>query len=312
MHSIDAIVPLYNESLQSILITLNSLNAQTCGIGQVIFVDDASTRPPDYDAAARASRIPARILRFQSNVGISAARNQGAHNSRADFLLFVNCEVELCPQWTERVVNFLAGRPDVGLACGQISRKERTLCARWRTQFFGNKQTWTDATQEIDWALGYAVLIPRTYLWRVGGWNEQLMRAAEDGDMSRRLREAGLRIYQVKGAHSTCHERNTIRVLASKSIRNAGWSLDAGFSGDAFLRPLRFLPALSSFLKLSMDRMARNILRLRWTLLPIDIAVICCGLFLTTQAAWRKAFATRIKPIIVGTLKKVQSRNALD
>ena len=139
--------------MQSILITLNSLNAQTYRIDQIIFVDDASTCPPDYDAAARASRIPVRILRFQSNVGISAARNHGARNSNADFLLFVDSEIELFPLWTTKVVNFLANNQEVGLACGSIASREATLCARWRKQFFGNKETWIDQTHEISWTL---------------------------------------------------------------------------------------------------------------------------------------------------------------
>jgi hypothetical protein len=34
------------------------------GLGQTFLVDDASTRPPDYDAAVRDSRIPVQILRL--------------------------------------------------------------------------------------------------------------------------------------------------------------------------------------------------------------------------------------------------------
>jgi glycosyltransferase involved in cell wall biosynthesis len=296
LHSVDAVVPLYNESLQSILITLNSLNAQTYRIDQIIFVDDASTCPPDYDAAARASRIPVRILRFQSNVGISAARNHGARNSNADFLLFVDSEIELFPLWTTKVVNFLANHQEVGLACGSIASREATLCARWRKQFFGNKETWIDQTHEISWTPAQAVLVQSRYLWQVGGWDERLKRAAEDGDFCQRLRQAGLKIYQVEGALGVRHEHFTVHVLAAKSIRGLGWSLDPEFPGDAFVRPLRFLPALSDFLKLSVFRMARNVLRFRWALLPVDLGVICCGVCLTIHGAWRRAFFTSLKP----------------
>ena len=298
MDSIDAIVPLYNESLQSILITLDSLNAQTYRIGQIILVDDASTCPPNYDAAVRASSIPVRILRLQSNVGISAARNQGAHHSQADYFLFVDCEIELFPLWVETTVNFLATRSEVGLACGSVSSKETTLCARWRKQFFGNKETWMDWTHEISWTPAQAVLVPSRCLWQVGGWNELLKRAAEDGDLCQRLRRAGLKIYQVKGALGVRHEHYTIRGLAAKSIRGIGWSLDPAFPGDAYVRPLRFLPALADFLKLSLVRIAHNVLKLRWALLPIDISVACCGVCLTVQSAWRRTFAKRGKPIV--------------
>lgn len=308
MHSVDAIVPLYNESLQSILITLNSLNAQTYRIGQIILVDDASTRPPDYGAAVRDSLIPVQILRLQSNLGISAARNHGARRSHADFFLFVDCEIELCPSWTTKVVNFLANHPEVGLACGSSSSREDTLCARWRKRFFGNKETLIDQTRELSWSPAQAVLVGSRCLWQVGGWNEGLKRAAEDGDFCHRLRQRGFKIYEVEGAHAIRHEHYTVHSLAAKSIRGLGWSLDPEFPGDDFVRPLRFSPALGDFLKLSMFRMARNVLRLRWTLLPVDIGVICCGVCLTIQGAWRTAFATGVKPI-VGTLKKVHARD---
>jgi GT2 family glycosyltransferase len=296
MHSVDAIVPVYNEPLHSILITLNSLNAQTYRIGQIFLVDDASTCPPDYDAAVRDSRIPVQILRLQSNVGISAARNHGGRSSNADFFLFVDCEIELCPSWTTTVVNFVANHPEVGLACGSSSSKEDTLCARWRKRFFGNKETWIDQTHEISWSPAQAVLVGSRCLWQVGGWNERLKRAAEDGDFCHRLRQRGFKIYQVEGARGIRHEHYTVNSLAAKSIRGLGWSLDPGFPGDAFVRPLRFLPALGDFVKLSMFRMARNVLRLRWTLLPVDIGVICCGVCLIIQGAWRRAFSAGVKP----------------
>jgi GT2 family glycosyltransferase len=306
MYSVDAIVPLYNESLSSILITLNSLNAQTYGIGKIILIDDASTRPPDYDTAVHVSRIPVRVLRFQSNLGISAARNHGARNSDADFLLFVNCEIELSPAWVKRVVLFIANHPEVGMACGSISSSENTLRTRWRKRFFGNKETWIDKTHEITWTPPEAVLVRSSCMWHIGGWNEKLKRAAEDGDFCRRLRQSGLKIYQVEGALSIHREHYTMQVLAAKSIRNLGWSVDPQFPGDDFLRPIRFLPTLADFLKLSILRIGRNVLRLHWSLLFVDLGVTCWGICLTFQSAWRKAFFTGLKPI--GRASKNQKR----
>jgi glycosyltransferase involved in cell wall biosynthesis len=156
---LDAVIPVFNEPTDSILVTVNALNAQTHDLQSIVLVDDASNIPPDYSLVIAQSRIPIQLIRLEVNSRISSARNHGARYCSGTFLLFVNCEVQLSPYWTERGVDFLATHREAGLACGQIFRREQTLRSHWRRQFFGNRQTWTDATQDIDWALGYAVNI---------------------------------------------------------------------------------------------------------------------------------------------------------
>jgi glycosyltransferase involved in cell wall biosynthesis len=286
--SVDAIVPLYNEPLESILVTVGGLNSQTHGIRRIILVDDGSTVPVDYSVVVAASRTPVEVLRLENNSGISVAKNRGARNSDANYFLFVNSGIELLPEWTKRTVDFLANRPDVGLTCGRISSKENTLRSLWNKEYLGNRQTEIDQTHEITWAVGHAVVIPSRCLWQICGWNEQLKRADEDGDLSHRLRELGLKIYQVEGALGVNHEHHTVRSLAAKSIRNAAWSLDPQFDGDGFLRALCFWPALADFTKLCLKRMARNLIKRRWHLLAIDVAVAGCGVSLILRSARQK------------------------
>ena len=192
MNVVDCIVPLYNEPVESVLLTVEGLNSQTYKIRRIILVDDGSAHPPDYDAIVSASRIPVQVLRLTVNSGISAARNHAARNSDAAFFLFINCGIELLPEWTERTVRFLENCPEVGLTCGRISSTENSLRSLWHKQHLDSRQVWIDQTHEITWAVGHAVVMPAKCLWRVGGWNEQLKRADEDGTLSHDLRNVGL------------------------------------------------------------------------------------------------------------------------
>ena len=280
MHTVEAIIPVYNEAVDSILVTVASLNSQRYRIDRILLVDDGSTHPPDFDLVARSSRIPVSVLRMSRNAGISAARNYAARHAKADFLLFVNSDIELFPDWVEKTVNFLADHPDIGLASGQVSSDQKGLTANWRKWFLDNRETWVDQTHEIRWVWGHAVIIATSHLWQVGGWNESMKRAYEDVDLSHRLRSLGLKTYQVQGALGVCHDPYSIPDLAAKTIRNWGWSLDPSYSGDASLRAFNMLAILKHFLVMSFVRMGDNLRGLRLTLIPIDLAVVCCGLCL--------------------------------
>jgi GT2 family glycosyltransferase len=288
MPSVEAVIPVYNETVDSILVTTTSINSQGYPINRILLVDDGSTHPPNFDAVIGASQIPVFVLRKSSNAGISAARNYAARHSNADFLLFVNSDIELLPDWVEKTVNFLTRHPDAGLASGQVSSFQKGLTAEWRKWFLDNRDTWIDQTHEIDWAWGHALIIATRHLWQVGGWNEALRRAFEDVDLSQRLWRLGLKTYQVQGAIGICHELYSIRDLAAKTIRNWGWSLDPAYPGDPSLKPLEFFRALKHFLVMSSARTRENLRAQRLTLVPIDLAVTCCGVGLIFQCGIRK------------------------
>jgi GT2 family glycosyltransferase len=289
MQSVDAVIPVYNEKPNLILVTVNSLNSQTYKINRIFLVDDGSSCPTDFDYIVATSRIPVRVLRLSRNSGISAARNYGMHQSDADLLLFVNSGIELCPEWVEKTASFLAAHSEAGLASGQVSTIQNGLGAKWWQKcFIERREPWTDRTHEIPWATAHAVIIAARDLRQLGGWNEQMRRVYEDVELSQRLRATGLKIYQVRGAIGFCHDQYTIRVLAAKAIRNCGWSLDPSYPGDASLRRLEFFATLQHFVVTSFVQLIENLKRLRLVLVPIDLSIIVCGVYLIVQGNLRK------------------------
>ena len=61
MPTVEAITRVYNETVDSILVTVASLNSQGHPIEYILLVDDGSTDPPDFDVVAEASRIPVSV-----------------------------------------------------------------------------------------------------------------------------------------------------------------------------------------------------------------------------------------------------------
>jgi glycosyltransferase involved in cell wall biosynthesis len=66
MPTVEAITRVYNETVDSILVTVASLNSQGHPIECILLVDDGSTDPPDFGAVAKASRIPVSVRHNKS------------------------------------------------------------------------------------------------------------------------------------------------------------------------------------------------------------------------------------------------------
>lgn len=288
MQTVDAIVPLYNETVEAIEVTVKSLCTQSHPIQCIWLVDDGSTKPLDFSFITRVTQPPVQILRLQHNQGISSARNQAAQRSTADLLLFVNTHIELLPRWLEKAVNFICSTDDAGVVVGRITLSQKGPYAAWRSLFLESNETSTDQSQEITFVVGHVVLVTANHLLMVGGWNEEMKRAYEDVDLSQRLRGLGLKTYQVEGAVAICHDRYTVRDLTVKSIRNWGWSVDPTYPGDGYLSPLKFPATVKHFLIMSFSRVAENLRRSRFTLIPVDLAVIACGIYLIVGGSLRK------------------------
>ncbi len=98
----------------------------------VVVVDNAST---DGSLAGIGELgLPLRVLTNSSNRGFAAACNQGAGESRADYLLFLNPDCRVEPDAIDKMVAFMECSPEVGIAGpqlvderGEISRS----CARF-------------------------------------------------------------------------------------------------------------------------------------------------------------------------------------
>jgi GT2 family glycosyltransferase len=127
MATVSAIIPTWNRAdlLQSIL---SSLGKQTRPPGQIIVVDNGST-----DATQLVAReYDADLAVFPENRGFAVAVNEGIQRAKCEWILILNNDVLLEPEWLERLSS-AAEQENALFAAGKLLQKDNleTLDGSW-------------------------------------------------------------------------------------------------------------------------------------------------------------------------------------
>jgi GT2 family glycosyltransferase len=135
---VSIVVPVWNgRSLVEGL--LKSLHAQTHRAVEILIVDNGS----EDGAAEAAEQLGASVIRMGSNTGFARAVNRGIQECTTEWLAIINSDVELAPEWLERLLEaarlagawFATGKilstPDPGRIDGTYDVLCRGACA-WR------------------------------------------------------------------------------------------------------------------------------------------------------------------------------------
>src|SRR5579862_5672239 len=96
---VTVIVPVWNgRALVERL--MGSLAAQSHRAAEILVVDNGS----NDGAPEAAEALGARVVRMGSNTGFARAVNRGIQESKTGCLAIVNSDVELAPEWLERLL----------------------------------------------------------------------------------------------------------------------------------------------------------------------------------------------------------------
>lgn len=116
MPVLSVVIPVYNGE-RHLPVCLESLWAQSRSDFEIVLVDDGSTDGSGAIAdrfAARADGPELRIVR-QPNAGVSAARNRGMREARADLVGFLDCDDLWYREKVALQVEAMATNPDIDL-----------------------------------------------------------------------------------------------------------------------------------------------------------------------------------------------------
>ena len=101
--------------------TVAALAAQTAPPERVVIVDNASTDLSPELARELAAALPAELVRWPANRGFAAAANEAIRRTGAEWVLALNPDCRLAPDYLEALVA-AAGRERVGAATGLLLR----------------------------------------------------------------------------------------------------------------------------------------------------------------------------------------------
>ena len=207
---------------------------------KVIVVDNASA--DDSVDMLRAEFPAVQLVANPDNRGFPAANNQGIAVAHGRYILLLNSDTEVVGDALATMVAFADAHPDVGVVGPQLLNPDGSVQSSRRrlptlaTAFF--ESTWLqpyaprrlleryyvldqpdDATLDVDWVKGAALMARREAIEQVGLLDEGFFMYSEELDWCRRFREAGWRVVYLSTAQITHHEgKSSEQVLPARHI----------------------------------------------------------------------------------------------
>lgn len=107
------VIPLYNKR-NYVAAAIESVLAQTISDFELLIVDDASTdKSADIAKAFTDDRI--RLINHEHNKGLSAARNTGIREARADYIAFLDADDTWKPAFLETILQLINNYPEASV-----------------------------------------------------------------------------------------------------------------------------------------------------------------------------------------------------
>lgn len=181
---------------------------------ELIVVDNASV---DGSAEMVRREYPsASLVQSDTNLGFGKANNLALKQARGEYVLLLNPDAELESGSLERLVDALRRRPDAAVAgplvvnadgSVQSTRRrfprgvtpfvESTMVQRWlspkhpilRDYYVSDRGD--DEPQDVDWLVGACLLVRRSAIDQVGGFDERFFMYFEETDWCRRFKQVG-------------------------------------------------------------------------------------------------------------------------
>jgi N-acetylglucosaminyl-diphospho-decaprenol L-rhamnosyltransferase len=192
---------------------LASLRARRGDVATDVLVIDNASHDGSHSAAV-ALHPEVRLIANPTNIYLSPAWNQGARETTAPHLLFLNPDAEIFAGTLADYVRVSREHPRAGIVGPMIRDPDGTVYPSGRrfpsvvdgalhamlSPFTRNNpftrryemDGWDRTTErEVDWVSGACMLMPREAFDAVGGFDEAFPLYAEELDIATRLRDAG-------------------------------------------------------------------------------------------------------------------------
>jgi GT2 family glycosyltransferase len=213
----------------------------------VIVVDNASSD----SSVARIEDLPLRVIESAENNGFAAGCNIGWHAGSSPYVLFLNPDARVGAAALDALVAVLQSRADAGIVAPRIIgedgvtqyslRRFPRLRSTYSQALFLHRVApsadWADeAIRRLgayehpaahDWVSGACMLVRRSLLEQLGGWDDGFFLYCEDIDLCRRTHDLGAEVRYEPAAvvrhigGGSAPRAATLPVLAASRVRYA-------------------------------------------------------------------------------------------
>ncbi len=161
------------------------------------------------------------IVENHANLGFAAGNNVGLRQAKTPFVVLINPDVELAPNWLSQLIEPMVADPEIGVAGCKVYQPGGEVL-----QHAGGYITFPqalsghyglggvdygqhDEIRDVDYVIGAAIAIRREVIDSVGLLDEGFFLYYEDVDYCQRVRAAGYRVTYIPNAQLVHMESST-------------------------------------------------------------------------------------------------------
>lgn len=191
---ISVVIPSHNRSDALAKTLLNLSKQQFTEPWEVIVVNNRSTDDTNDVVLSQCFPTPLRLI-HEEKPGVAAARNAGIAVARGQYIILLDNDILVEPDFIRRHYDLLLSNPGCWIM-GNIANLPEQLATpfgKYRETLFGDVPC-DSAGCEAHWLSGANVSLPRSDWERLGGFDERFLAGLEDYDLAIRAWDAGIKI----------------------------------------------------------------------------------------------------------------------
>jgi len=201
---VSIVIPVFNKIEYTVACLRSIAEHASATPFEVIVVDDGSS---DATQERLAQIEGIRVHRNERNLGFVGSCNAGAALARGEFVLFLNNDTQVTPDWLDALTRCFAEEPDAGLVGAKLVYPDGRLQeaggivfrdgSGWNYGRFGDPaDPRYDFRREADYCSGAAIMIRRAFFDELGGFDTRYAPAYyEDTDLAFAVRAAGKKVF---------------------------------------------------------------------------------------------------------------------
>lgn len=211
------IIIIHLKDIECLVDCINSLNKITYQDYDIIIVNNGGRNTVLLDALDPISQRVTKVIDTEKNLGFAEGNNIGirqALQNKAEYVLLLNDDVEVAPDFLSILIDAAEDRPDAGMLGPKIYRfnePDRIWFAGARFNYNSCKAVTIESNEidqsedaiavESDYITGCALLVKRGTIEKIGTLDERFFLYQEDVDWGLRCSKAGLKNLIIPGSH---------------------------------------------------------------------------------------------------------------